>query len=71
MKRTHPKQYDYCMRGGVWSPNPYYDPTAPEYDGEWKNWNPEKIWTPGEGGLGMARVIDIFNEMYPNNIIRY
>ena len=71
LKRTHPKQYDYCMRGGQWSDNPYYAPAAPEYDGEWKNWNPEKIWTPGNGGLGMAKVIDIFNEMYPKNRIEY
>lgn len=71
LKQTHPKHYDYCMRGGQWIGNPHYVPDAPEYDGEWKNWNPQKIWVPGNGGLGMSKVIDIFNDLYPNNQILY
>lgn len=66
-----PQQYDYCMRGGQWVDNPHYDPAAPEYDGDWKNWNPKKIWVPSKNGLGMRFVIDEFNKLYPNNKIKY
>ena len=71
LARTHPKQYEYCMGGGQWSDNPNYDPSAPEYDGEWKNWNPKKIWTPSKKGLGMKHVFDEVNALYGRNLIRY
>ena len=68
---THPRQYEYCLYGGQWSDNPNYDPTAPEYDGEWKNWNPKKIWTPSKTGLGMKKVFDDCNEIYGKDFIKY
>lgn len=48
LAKTHPRQYEYCMEGGQWIDNPKYDAAAPEYDGEWKNWNPKKIWAPSK-----------------------
>ena len=71
LAKTHPKQYEYCMGGGQWVDNPNYDPTAPEYDGEWKNWNPKKIWTPSKKGLGMKKVFDDCNAIYGKDFIRY
>ena len=71
LAKTHPKQYEYCMRGGQWVDNPKYDPTAPKYDGEWLNWNPKKIWTPSKEGLGMKKVFDDCNAIYGKNFIRY
>ena len=71
LARTHPKQYEYCMRGGQWSDNPAYDPTAPKMDGVWKNWNPKKIWTPSKEGLGMKKVFDDCNQIYGKDFIRY
>lgn len=71
LAKTHPKQYEYCMSGGQWVDNPNYDPTAPEYDGEWKNWNPKKIWTPSKKGLGMKKVFDDCNAIYGKDFIRY
>lgn len=71
LAKTHPKQYEYCIRGGQWVDNPDYDPTAPEYDGDWKNWNPKKIWVPSKEGLGMKKVFDDCNQIYGKNFIRY
>ena len=71
LAETHPKQYKFCIEGGEWVDNPYYDPNAPEYDGEWKNWNPKKIWTAGNGGLGMGYLFDMVNEIYGKEMIRY
>ena len=71
LARTHPKLYDYCMNGGQWVDNPAYDPTAPEYDGDWKNWNPPKIWVPSKAGLGMKAVFDMVNEIYGKDFYRY
>lgn len=71
LARTHPKQYEYCIGGGQWSENPHYDPDAPEYDGEWKNWNPKMIWTPSKEGLGMGKLFDMVNEIYGKELIRY
>lgn len=71
LAKTHPKQYEYCMNGGQWVDNPAYDPTAPEYDGEWKNWNPKKIWVPSKEGLGMKKVFDDCNAIYGKDFIRY
>ena len=48
-----------------------YDATAPEYDGEWKNWNPKKIWVPSKQGLGMKAVFDMVNEIYGKDFYRY
>lgn len=70
LKETHPKLYAYCIGGGEWTDNPHYDPDAPEYDGEWKNWNPKKIWVPSKQGLGMGKVFDMFNEIY-EELIKY
>lgn len=71
LARTHPRQYEYCMGGGQWADNPAYDPAAPEYDGEWKNWNPKKIWVPSKKGLGMKAVFDMANEIYGKDFYRY
>ena len=68
---THPRQYEYCMGGGQWVYNPAYDAAASEYDGEWKNWNPKKIWVPSKKGLGMKKVFDMVNEIYGKNFYRY
>jgi len=69
--KTHPKQYDYCMGGGQWADNPNYDPSAPEYDGEWKNWNPKKIWVPSKEGLGMRKVFRDINALYGKDFIKF
>lgn len=71
LAKTHPKQYEYCMRGGQWVDNPKYDPVAPKYDGDWLNWNPKKIWTPSKEGLGMKHVFDEVNAIYGKDFIRY
>ena len=71
LARTHPKQYEYCMSGGQWVDNPKFDPAAPMYDGDWKNWNPKKIWVPSKKGLGMKKVIDDCNAIYGKGFIRY
>lgn len=71
LARTHPRQYEYCMGGGQWVDNPAYDATAPEYDGEWKNWNPKKIWVPSKEGLGLKTVFDMVNEIYGKDFYRY
>lgn len=71
LSKTHPRQYEYCMGGGQWVDNPKYDPTAPEYDGKWKNWNPKKIWVPSKQGLGMRKVFQDLNQIYGRNFIRY
>ena len=71
LAKTHPRQYEYCMGGGQWVDNPAYDPSAEEYDGEWKNWNPKKIFVPSKQGLGMKTVFDMVNEIYGKNFYRY
>jgi len=71
LAKTHPKQYEYCMRGGQWVDNPKYDPSAPKMDGDWKNWNPKKIWVPSKEGLGMKKVFDDCNQIYGKDFIRY
>ena len=71
LARTHPRQYEYCIGGGEWIDNPYYDPAAPVWDGEWKNWNPKKIWSRNGKGLGLGKVFDICNEMYGKDFIKY
>ena len=71
LARTHPRQYEYCMGGGQWVDNPTYDATLPEYDKDWKNWNPRRIWVPSKEGLGMKHVFDECNELYGKDFIRY
>ena len=71
LAKTHPRQYEYCMGGGQWVDNPAYDAAAAEYDGEWKNWNPKKIWVPSKKGLGMKKVFDMVNEIYGKDFYRY
>lgn len=71
LKRTHPRQYEFCIGGGQWIDNPDYDPIAPEYDGDWKNWNPKQIWVPSKSGLGLGKVFDMVNEVYGKNFYRY
>lgn len=71
LAETHPKQYDYCMRGGQWVDNPHYDPAAPKYDDFWENWNPKKIWVPSKEGLGMKKVFNDCNAIYGKDFIRY
>lgn len=68
---THPKQYDYCMRGGEWIDNPEYDPAATKMDGDWQNWNPKKIWVPNREGLGMRKVFEMVNEIMGRDFYRY
>ena len=73
LRDTHPKQYNYCIGGGQWADNPYYDPeanTEPDEMG-WVNWNPKKIWIPSKEGLGFHYVFDCLNEVYGENFIRY
>lgn len=74
LAKTHPKLYDYCMRGGEWIDNPAYDPTTPVYDkinSNWTNWNPKKIWVAGKGGLGYAKMLDMVNSVYGKDFIPY
>lgn len=71
LAKTHPRQYEYSIKGGQWADNPSYDPSLPEYDGEWKNWNPKKIWMPSREGLGMGKVFDMVNELYGKDFYRY
>lgn len=51
LKRTHPKQYDYCMNGG-------------DYD-------TDGLWKPTKEGLGMKHCIDVLNDIYGKDFIRY
>lgn len=71
LAKTHPRQYEYCIEGGEWAKNPYYVPDAPEYDGEWKNWNPEYIWTANKKGLGMGKLFEMVNELYGKELYRW
>lgn len=71
LAKTHPRQYEYCIGGGEWVDNPFYDPTAPKFDGEWQNWNPKKIWSRNSKGLGMGKVFDLCNEIYGKDFYRY
>jgi len=71
LSKTHPKQYEYCMMGGQWVDNPKYDPSALKMDGDWKNWNPKKIWVPSKEGLGMKKVFDDCNQIYGKDFIKY
>ena len=73
LKETHPKQYNYCINGGQWVDNPYYDPEASTEPDEmgWVNWNPKKIWCPSPQGLGFGKVFDMLNAEYGENFIRY
>lgn len=71
LAKTHPRLYEYAIGGGEWADNPAYDPTAAEYDGEWKNWNPKQIWMPNKKGLGMGKVFDMVNEIYGKDFYRY
>ena len=66
-----PRKYEYAIGGGQWVDNPYYEPSAPKYDGAWENWNPKQIWVPSKKGLGMGKVFDILNEIYGKGFIRY
>lgn len=71
LAHTHPRQYEYCIGGGQWADNHHYDPAAPKYDGEWKNWNPKKIWMPSDKGLGMGKLFDMANEIMGKRMWRY
>ena len=73
LRDTHPKQYNYCINGGQWADNPYYDPEASTEPDEmgWVNWNPKKIWIPSKEGLGFHYVFDCLNEVYGKDFIRY
>ena len=73
LRDTHPKQYNYCINGGQWADNPYYDPEASTEPDEmgWVNWNPKKIWIPSKEGLGFGKVFDMLNAEYGENFIRY
>lgn len=73
LKQTHPKQWNYCINGGEWIDNPFYDSNAskePDNLG-WINWNPKKIWSPSSNGLGMGKVFDMLNDIYGNEFIKY
>lgn len=73
LAKTHPRQYEYCLKGGQWVDNPAYDPTdtgRPDETG-WVNWNPKKIWVPSKTGLGMKKVFDVCNDLYGKDFIRY
>jgi len=73
LSETHPKLYDYCMKGGEWINNPDYDPTltlTPNKIG-WIPWNPKKLWVPTASGLGMKYVFDCVNAIYGQDTIKY
>lgn len=70
LAKLSPRQFEFAMGGGQWVDNPDYDATAPKYDGDWRNWNPEKIWVPSKQGLGLKYVIEQFNTLYPDNKIQ-
>lgn len=67
LRKTHPKQYEYCLGGGTWQPNPNYDPLITDA----ARWNPKEIWGPSRTGLGMAKVFDMCNEIYGKDFMRY
>lgn len=71
LQETHPRLWEYCMSGGRWITNPDYDPLMPEYDGEWKNWNPKEIWIPTKRGLGMKKVFDMANAVMNQTVYIY
>ena len=71
LARSHPAQYEFCMRGGQYIANPFFDPDAPVMDQGWKNWNPKKIWVPSKEGLGMKHVFDRLNDLYGKDFIKY
>lgn len=73
LRDTHPKQYNYCINGGQWVDNPYYNPEASTEPDEmgWVNWNPKKIWCPSKDGLGFGVVFDYLNAEYGDDFIRY
>ena len=73
LKRTHPKQYDYCIGGGEWISNSDYIEGLSEEPDElgWVAWNPKEIWIPNKKGLGMGKVFDIGNELYGKEMWRY
>lgn len=71
LKRTHPRQYEYCIGGGQWIDNPDYVEDCPEYDGIWLNWNPERIWVPSKEGLGFGEVFRMCNEVYGDDFYRW
>lgn len=71
LSRTHPRHYEFAISGGMWADNPHYDPTAPKMDGDWQNWNPRKIWVPGNGGLGLGEIFKMVNEIYGKKIYRW
>ena len=73
LAKTHPKQYNFCINGGEWNDNTFYDSKASTEPDEmgWINWNPKKIWTPSKKGLGMGRVFDMLNDVYGHDFIRY
>lgn len=72
LHRTHPKLYDYCMRGGTWIDNPKYESNVSMEPDEygWINWNPEKIWVPDKG-LGMAKVFEMCNDIMGYEMYRW
>lgn len=67
LKKTHPKLYKYCIDGGEWQQNRYYDSTKTGPD----MWNPKEVWGPSRTGLGMGKVFDMVNEIYGGDFIRY
>ena len=74
LAKSHPKLYDYCMRGGQWIDNPKYDPSMPKWNAtvpEWYNWNPKKIWVPNERGLGYKVMFDMVNSVMGKDFYRY
>lgn len=71
LAETHPKQYKFCIEGGEWADNPYYDPNAPEYDGEWKNWNPKRIFVPNNHGVGLGTIFEMCNEIYGKEMFKW
>lgn len=73
LAQTHPRQYEYCIKGGQWVDNLDYEPTdsgQPDSMG-WINWNPKKIWVPSKEGLGMGYVFDFINQLYGKDMMKY
>lgn len=51
LKRTHPKQYDYCINGGAYDEN--------------------GVWKPDKHGLGMKHVLEVLNQLYGEDFIKF
>lgn len=73
LAKTHPRQYEYCIKGGQWVDNPNYDPTLSKEPDEigWIEYNPKQLWVPSKEGLGLGQVFKMCNEIMGKEIARW